>query len=100
MSTTVVQAKTGSADLDTDTTVITDPTVTSSPVSALPAAEEMPLGHQPRESAVPCSGCQQPTWSFHARCNRCEPVTCQRCSEPGRATHVIVELDGLGSPVR
>lgn len=27
--------------------------------------------HQPREHAVPCSGCQRPTWRHEARCEEC-----------------------------
>jgi hypothetical protein len=83
---TVVQVKTDRADVDADQTV------TSSPVSAVAASDETSLGHQPRESAVPCSGCQRPTWNFHARCNRCWPVTCPRCGEPGRSPHVMSTL--------
>ena len=75
MSSTVVQVSTDRVDLD-----------------AVPATQEMPFGHQPRESSVPCSGCQKPTWNFHARCNGCEPVTCQRCGEPGDSTRVVSDL--------
>lgn len=55
-------------------------------VAALPPSPAVTGGratdaHQPRERAVLCSKClRRTTFEFHAVCEFCGPITCERCS--------------------
>jgi hypothetical protein len=49
-----------------------------------PRIRRDPARTQPRESPVPCSGCRKPTWTFHVRCNGCQPVPVGAAANQGR----------------
>ena len=43
-------------------------------------------GHEPRERPIQCRRmCGNLTLNYHAVCDTCGPVTCERCAPPERA---------------